>query len=772
MYRERLAGKSSFRRALGPVALRDGQTVRAMGVGIAFATFSVAYVCLFYAMGQRLGVWCPVEVDFSRTMSGPMPWVEAMQTGLSAAFTEEMIFRVGALLLIWRITRLRWLAVLLSAAVWGFMHSNYPQMPGYTRGIELTIVGIVWGTLMLRYGVVASLTAHYLYDCWMGSLITFQSASWENRAGAIAVSAWPVALFLWGILRKRAELEPEPPHAPLRPDVPRPPPREWKHPPLPVGGRGVALILLGCAAALAVLLFLPRPQHGMEELGKLDLSRKAIIEKADAALRERGYSPEGYVRVTEMSAQPVPSAYLLEHGNLDGVAGLYRKDFSDLTWVVKYFRFLQPEQFFVVLDQHGRVLAWNHAVLREAPGATLDGPAALAAAKQAMARDGRIDLSRQVLVKAGPTQEEHRRDWVFAFDQNDFHWGDAKLRTYIRVQGDEAVSLTRTVKVPEAWLIEHAKMGWKQLISVEFKHWVGILEYTIVGVLLILAIQKHLTPWRKAFLYALFPLGIKLADQLNQARQFYLGYDTTVSRTHFLITQLAARAQLLLWTYLAGVFVIAVALGFLHWAWGWTPDQWLLWPTDRRERGLFWRDTLLVAFASMVAFWLLGLVDAEVLGHFWPAEVASIHYWSIEEWAPWIGAVTEALQNAFDQMIRLAISASVLRLIWGRHPRLAWALLLLLPLLNLGTPETLGGLLWGLAYAETTLLLTTWLVLKVWRFNGMAVFLTYSLAPLWESVILFLRKGGPAYQWQAAPLLGLMAAVLAIGWRRRRRQCA
>jgi hypothetical protein len=768
IYRKWLPGKSSFRRALGPLALRDRQTVRAMGVGIAFAVFSLAYVCLFYTVGQRLGVWCPVEIDLSKTMSGPMPWVEAMQTGLSAAFSEEMIFRVGAVLLLWRILRVRWLAVLLAAASWGFLHSNYPQMPGYTRGIELTIVGVVWGTLMLRYGVVATLTAHYLYDCWLGSLITFQTASWENKVGAIAVSVWPVALFLWGTFRKQAELEPEEAHTAARPHVPGPPPREWKHVPLGLSGKGIALLVLGCAAGLAAALFLPRPQKKIAELGRLDLSREAIIKKADAALRGHGYSPDGYERVTYVYSQGVPAAYLLEHGNLDELAGLYDKDFHDLCWSVRYFRFLKPEEFGVQLDQHGRVLTWSHTELREAPGAELDEGAALARAKEALAKDGGIDLAQQELVSEGPTQQEHRRDWFFAFDQKNFGWGDAKLRTHIWLEGNEAVSLTRFVKVPDAWILEHEKSGWKQLVSGEFQHWAGLVEDAILVVLMVLAIQKHLTPWRKAFLYALFPLGIKLVDQVNQAQQFYQSYGTTTPRAHYLIAQLGARAQLLVLTYLAGVFVIAVALGFLRWAWGWTPEQLDAWPADRRERGVYWRDTLLAAVASMVALWLLGLLDQEVLGYFWPAEAVTIRYWSVTEWAPWIGAVTEALQYAYGEMIRLAILASVLRLIWGRHPRLAWVLLPMLPLLSLGTPETLGGFLWGLAYAELTLLLTVWLVVKVWRFNVPAAFLTYFMATMWVSVTLFVRKGGPVYEWQAAPLVGLMAGALAVGWWRHR----
>jgi hypothetical protein len=527
---------------------------------------------------------------------------------------------------------------------------------------------------------------------------------------------------------------------------------------------GIALIVIGCIAALLAVLYMPKPQQKISRLGRLDLSRKTIIEKADEALRERGYAPEGYERVTNVYARSLPAEYLLEHGTMDRMADLYNTEFSDLSWTVRYFRFLQPEEFKIRLDQHGRFETWSHTVLREAPGAVLDRVAALSRAKDALARDAGIDLSPQELVQEAPMQQEQRRDWVFAFDKKDFGWGDAKLRTYIRLQGNEAVSLTRMVKVPDAWLLEHARKGWKQLISGEVRSWMGYAETTIIVVLLILATIKHLTPWRKAFAYALFPLAIKLAQDINQGLQFYAAYETTTPRAQYLVTQWGGLAVGLLTTYLGGVFVIGVALGFLRWAWGWTPDQLVAWPADRRQRGLFWRDTLLVAFSSIAAFWLMGLLDVQVLGHFWPAEVAAIHYWRIEEWAPWIGAVTEALHSAYGELIRLAISVPVLRLIWGRHPRLAWALLFLLPLLSLGTPETLGGFLWGLAYAEATLLLTAWLVLKVWRFNVMAVFLTYFMSSLWGSVLLFLRKGGPVYQWQAAPLIGLMALALAVGW--------
>ena len=165
--------------------------------------------------------------------------------------------------------RVRWLAVVLSAATWGFLHSSYPQMPGYVRGIELTVVGIVWGTLLLRYGIVATLTAHYLYDCWLGSMIAFQSSSWENKIGAVVVSAWPIALFLWACRRPAPGLAPEAVWTGDKPP-PRPAPhRDWPYIPLSLSTGRITATLVLCVGTWAAMAWIPKPQDPLSRLGKL-----------------------------------------------------------------------------------------------------------------------------------------------------------------------------------------------------------------------------------------------------------------------------------------------------------------------------------------------------------------------------------------------------------------------------------------------------------------------------------------------------------------------
>src|SRR3712207_7334881 len=59
-----------------------------------YTTLFRSYVSSFYVIGRHFGAWSPVEIDYVEALSGWLPWMEAMHTGLFAAFSEELLFRV------------------------------------------------------------------------------------------------------------------------------------------------------------------------------------------------------------------------------------------------------------------------------------------------------------------------------------------------------------------------------------------------------------------------------------------------------------------------------------------------------------------------------------------------------------------------------------------------------------------------------------------------------------------------------------------------------
>ena len=107
---------------------------------------------------------------YTDVLSTHFPWLYPLTIGVYAATSEEFLFRLFAIPFLMRLTRSRVLAVVLPAFFWGFLHSTYPQQPGYIRGIEVGLIGIVAGVVMLRYGILATLVWHYTVDAALISL--------------------------------------------------------------------------------------------------------------------------------------------------------------------------------------------------------------------------------------------------------------------------------------------------------------------------------------------------------------------------------------------------------------------------------------------------------------------------------------------------------------------------------------------------------------------------------------------------------------------------
>ena len=97
-------------------------------------------------------------------------------------------FRLFAIPFFARLTRFRWIAVFVPAFLWGFLHSNYPQEPAYIRGLEVGLIGIVAGYVILRWGIVATLTWHYTVDASLVGLLLIRSDSVYFRVSGIVVA--------------------------------------------------------------------------------------------------------------------------------------------------------------------------------------------------------------------------------------------------------------------------------------------------------------------------------------------------------------------------------------------------------------------------------------------------------------------------------------------------------------------------------------------------------------------------------------------------------
>jgi membrane protease YdiL (CAAX protease family) len=122
-----------------------------------------------FDLGQKyLGVW----KEWSRLVqssSSYVPFFTAFAIAVSAAFMEEVFFRIFGISWIKKYFKNTVLAVLFTSLIWGLGHSSYAIFPVWFRVLEVGIIGVVLGFILIRYGIIPVLIAHYLLDAFWGT---------------------------------------------------------------------------------------------------------------------------------------------------------------------------------------------------------------------------------------------------------------------------------------------------------------------------------------------------------------------------------------------------------------------------------------------------------------------------------------------------------------------------------------------------------------------------------------------------------------------------
>jgi len=168
--------------------------------GLALAGLHLGFLTGFMGVAQHCQAWYPLQADYSNLYSTAAPWIAPLLTGLKAAVNEEFLFRLFAISFLWYLTRRWWVALLVPAGVWAFLHSTYLTAPIYLRGIELTLVGLGYGYFFVRYDVLTTIVAHFTYNAVVVGLPLLRSDEPYFFYSGLAVAAMPVLPLLPGLV--------------------------------------------------------------------------------------------------------------------------------------------------------------------------------------------------------------------------------------------------------------------------------------------------------------------------------------------------------------------------------------------------------------------------------------------------------------------------------------------------------------------------------------------------------------------------------------------
>jgi membrane protease YdiL (CAAX protease family) len=794
LYRASQRDRLQLPKILSVPALRSKEFFSAAVVGLSLAAAHIGYVVAFYVIATHFGAWAPQELNYEDSVNTAFPWISGAAIGLLASTNEEFTFRLFAIPFFARLTKSRWIAVILPAFLWSFLHSNYPQEPAYIRGIEIGLVGIVAGLVMLRWGILATLIWHYTVDASLVGLFLVRSNSLYFRvSGAVVAAAAVAPLAFAGISylsRRRFESD----ESLLNRSLPAPDlslaggvadrpqalaSRRYEALSAPLMGLLAMCLVVG---ALAVWRLKPA---AIGDYLKLTVDARSATRNADSILRARNLAPDSYHHAALLinTTDPVINEFLRERGGIEHLNEIYASQVPGALWRVRYFRDSQPEEYGVVMKPDGSLHSVHHTVAEAALGASLSKDDARARAEKFLQGEKKVDLSQWSLVEANSNKKPNRTDHTLTWQANAPldraggmaapSAGHAYARMELVVQGDEVTNYRTYIKIPDEWRRKQEEMT---VVRAIFQFGIPILVFGGLVIWTIVPFLRNLRsdvgrsiPWKRLAVWAswallayvvVFACGKAIPSAMN-------AYNTAIPyRTMLAIVGIGA--------LLGGPF----QFGFLMLVFG------MGWYYARRAFGeerlpgwagmpaVYYRDALWVGLGGAAGLMGLQTVLQAVAQH-WPTahRVTEAAFGTeFDTILPGAATVAATLQHSLLFTGLVALLASFL----AAQVRQAWLRWLLFVPVSLA----LVGGVWGNAgdfakqwIAQATVLGVLVLgVTRVMRFNALGCFLLLFLMSLISDAGDFVGQPDRFYRLNGYVMIAALAIAVILplmAWRMR-----
>ena len=790
LYRAAQPDRLRLNRAFSLRGIRSKEFFCSAVVGISLAAAHIGFIVAFYMIGSRFGVWAPQDLNYSDVVNTSAPWIAGVAIGVLASTSEEFLFRLFAVPFLHKMTGSRALAVILPAFFWSFLHSAYPQEPGYIRGIEVGIIGIVAGLVMLRWGIIATLIWHYTVDASLVGLLLIRSDNLYFKVSGIVVGLAALAPLLFsGALylgRGRfAEVEDLLNAAEPAPEISLA--RQTTEESTVTSERRYESLTTGALGFLALCILLGglcawrlKREHIGDYL-KLSINRNSATLKADAVLREHGLDPNSYHKSAQMAdkADPVINEFLRRRTSVSEINTIYANRVPGVLWTVRYFRDSQAEEYLVSLKPDGSLHGYWHIQAEAAKGASLSKEEALAIAEKFLREQKQIDLAGWHLVEPKSDKRPNRTDHTFTWQQNaplDPESAGAKdpadhayARMELKVMGDEPVDFRTYIKIPEEFERKQEEQTLARIAIFAGQLAVGL--GLLVGVLVFYfkrmrSLPPGSTPWRRFFLWGLgglaafcvsFLAGRGLPGLLSQ-------YPTSMSLRLFYAT--SAVFLFLVGGLLLGALTVLFGLGWSFGLRAFGAEQlpsWLGMPAN------YYRDAFWIGVGgSALLIGLRRLLD--FASAWWPTlhrGLPSNVSEAFDAVYPGVGAIGGAIVRALFVCGILALGAAFI----AAEVRVRWLRLLLFFLVAAALISGWGSPADFLKQFLTMTMLLAVVVFglrRVARFNLLGVFLVASCASLLAAAAGLLGQPDAFYRTQghiALTAVVLLLALPLVAWR-------
>lgn len=791
LYRESQPQRLRLYKAFTPRGLRSKEFFCSSVVGLSLASAHIGFIVAFYMLGRHFGVWAPQDLNYSDVVNTSFPWIAGVAIGVLAATSEEFLFRMFAIPFLRKLTGSRIVAVILPAFLWSFLHSNYPQEPGYIRGIEVGLIGVVAGLVMLRWGIVATLIWHYTVDASLVGMLLVRSDNLYFKISGVVVGLAAVApLAVSGIsYLLRGSFEPI---DDFLNDAEKTEISLVQHAAatnVPLSTRLYDALTPGTIGFLAfgvlfggLLAWRVKTEHIGDYL-RLTSDPRSVQARADAVMREHSLDPGSFHKATQFvdTTNPVANEYLRRRMAISEINQIYATRVPGALWRVRYFRDSQPEEFAIVVKPDDSLHSFWHTLPEAAKGASLSKEEAAPIAEKFLREQKQIDLRGWKLVVADSDKRPNRIDHTLTWQQNtplDPENPDildssdhAYARIELKVLGDEPANYRTYIKVPEEFA---RKQDAGTLPRTLFLIGRLVLEIGLGLAVLVLYFKTSRTPpfvnvpWRRMVLwggigFAAFALNLFFGDNFARDLAMY----PTAYPLKIYYAGLAVR-YVLFGALVFGSLVLLFGFAWYFAVRAFGEDRvptWLGMPSD------YYRDAFWIGIGG--AALLVGLKHVlDALARAWPTLHRALpssfgdHFDAV---FPGVGIFGSAILRALFIAGVLALAGAFL----GAELRVRWLRLLLffaVPVVLISDWGSTGDFLKQFFGALVLMAFVVFGIRHVARFNILGWSLVVGATGLLNGVAELLSEPDNFYRINGYIISAMLAALLAwplIAWRLR-----
>jgi hypothetical protein len=545
IYRKSYPSKIALENIFKGAGLRCTQTLEGLLAGLGAFGVHIGWVVIFYLAGRNFGFWCPLDIENVESLGATYPFFSALKEGWDASIMEEFLYRVIGLSAAQRLVRNFWLANLLQAAAWAFMHSNYAQEPPYARGLELTAVGLLYGFVLRRFGVLACIFAHNLLDSLLGLAPLLGSTEWPIKISGFASLipfALPLLISLY-LRKKHGSNENEALlsnaaiakgesnildtakivmptgfiYQPLKPRI------RW---------------LLGLIAITFAVIELGFYFPTVGWTAHNSVTREQAVDAARKELKDRGIDLAGYMTQGSIARgiDDNECQYAFEQIGLPKTDALMQKTQWPLAWQIRFFKPLVQQEYLATITNDGRLYSYSMIKPESDAGQSIDKDKAEAAAEEFI-KKVHPEVEPFVLDDASVQKREKRTDYTFTFKVPRLKMGDAPYTVNVSWVDGMVMSFGNHWILPDKWLFEHNKVLMRQNVCTAILLFFGSVLVVALIVWSAGVVKSQVIAWKPAMLIGAAAGLLSIVRSIDDAPTFYFGYKTDTPMPSYLIAE-------------------------------------------------------------------------------------------------------------------------------------------------------------------------------------------------------------------------------------------